>query len=471
MGAGLIQLVTTGQMDNFININPDISFYIFAYKRHTKFAMETVRLDFDKNLIINATNNIYKCKIPFIADMVSKVYLVYTIPDIYSNDKHCFKWAKNFGTLLIKNATLTVGATVIDTINGEWLLIQNELSLSIKDSYNTITGNIIEYYDPHTDIPIIKISNNRYVSVSYPSGNKILNIPSIKSREIVIPLSFNFTKHSSLSLLLARIQNRDDIYINIELEDIENLYQVYEPKTNMYISSRYYNELYNTADKIDINTFITNNNLNAYVEATCIYIDNYERSILMTTPIKSILIERTFISNYYDVKAGNNLSTKINLMGANSHNKELIWVLKREDYYKYNDNTNYTNAIPEDTTKPIMSMANIYFDKMNIMQDKNENFFNVIQPYQHHDCIPKKGIYCFSFGLFPDKWQPTGSYNGANTNTSLYVYVNNADNTIINNKLVSINETPYTYNYKLRYYVRNYNILEYIGGTVGIKYV
>jgi hypothetical protein len=239
----------------------------------------------------------------------------------------------------------------------------------------------------------------------------------------------------------------------------------------MYISSRYYNELYNTADKIDINTFITNNNLNAYVEATCIYIDNYERSILMTTPIKSILIERTFISNYYDVKAGNNLSTKINLMGANSHNKELIWVLKREDYYKYNDNTNYTNAIPEDTTKPIMSMANIYFDKMNIMQDKNENFFNVIQPYQHHDCIPKKGIYCFSFGLFPDKWQPTGSYNGANTNTSLYVYVNNADNTNINNKLVSINETPYTYNYKLRYYVRNYNILEYIGGTVGIKYV
>ena len=45
MGAGLIQLVTTGQLDNFITTNPDISFYLFAYKRHTKFALETVRLD------------------------------------------------------------------------------------------------------------------------------------------------------------------------------------------------------------------------------------------------------------------------------------------------------------------------------------------------------------------------------------------------------------------------------------------
>lgn len=470
MGAGLIQLVTTGQLDNFININPDISFYIFAYKRHTKFAMETVRLDFDKNLIINATNNIYKCKIPFIADMVSKVYFVYTIPDIYSNDKYCFKWVKNFGTLLIKNATITVGSSIIDNINGEWLLIMNELSLAVKDSYNNITGNISEYYEPQAKIPIIKISNNRYISVRYPFGNKDLNIPSIKSREIIIPLSFNFTKHSSLSLLLARIQNREDIYINIELEDIENLYQVYDVRTNMYISPRYYNEIY-TTDKIDINTFIKTNNINAYIEANCVYIDNYERGVLMTTPIKSILIEKTFISNYYDVKAGNNLSTKINLMGANNHNKEIIWVLKREDYYKYNDNTNYTNAIPEDASKPIMSMANIYFDKMNIMQDKNENFFNLIQPYQHHECIPKKGIYCFSFGLHPDKWQPTGSYNGANTNTSLYVYVNNADNTIINDKLLLINENPYTYNYKLRYYIRNYNILEYIGGSVNIKYV
>jgi len=470
MGAGLIQLVTSGQLDNFININPDISFYIFAYKRHTKFAMETVRLDFDKTLYINTANTIYKCKIPFIADMISNLYFVYTIPDIYSNDKYCFRWVENFGTLIIKNASLTVGSTIIDNINGELLIILNELSLSVKDSYNHITGNLKELYNPQTEIPIIKIKNNRYVSVSYPEGNKVLDIPSIKTREIVIPLSFNFTKHSSLSLLLARIQNREDIYINLELEDVENLYQVYDSNLNMYISPKYYNELY-VNDKISIKTFIKNNNLKAYIEANCVYIDNYERGVLMTTPIKSILIERIFISNLYDVTAGNNLTTKIKLMGANNHNKEIIWVLKREDYYKYNDNTNYTNAIPEDASKPIMTSANIYFDKMNIMQDKNENFFNLIQPYQHHSCIPKKGIYCYSFGLHPDKWQPTGSYNGANTNTSLYVKVNMADNSTINQKLSAINNTPYTYNYKLRYYIRNYNILEYIGGTVGIKYI
>ena len=33
MGGGLTELVCKGQLDNFININPQISFYKFAYKK------------------------------------------------------------------------------------------------------------------------------------------------------------------------------------------------------------------------------------------------------------------------------------------------------------------------------------------------------------------------------------------------------------------------------------------------------
>ena len=476
MVAGIIQLVATGSLDNYINVNPDISYYLFAYKRHTKFALETKILDFDKSIEIDSYNNVFRCYVkPNGGDLLSNVYLVYKIPNIYSNDTHRFKWVKNFGTLLIKKIRLIIGSAEIDSISGELLLILNELNLNVKDSYNNITGNIEVLTDPKQELKLIKINNNFFETITYPIGNMEMNIPSIPSREIIIPLSFNFTKHPSLSLLLNRLQNRNDIYFELMIEDIENLYQVYSKELDLYISPRYYNELNNlTGDnQININTFVKNEdrNLNLYMEGTYVYLDNYERGLFMTASIKSILYERIYISNFYDLTPGNNLVNVIELTGgANNHNKEILWTLRRSDYYKYNDNMNFTNEIPENETKPIISSANIYFNNAKIMEDKNETFFNLIQPYQHHSCIPKKGIYCYSFALHPDKWQPTGSYNGANVRTYLYVYVNNANNSVLNNKLIKINKEPYNYTYKLRYYVRSYNVLEYIGGNVGLKY-
>jgi len=475
MVAGLIQIATSGSLDNFITINPNISYYLFAYKRHTKFALETKILDFDKTITIDGVNNRFRCMIdPNGGDLLSNLYFIYTIPTIYSLDKHRFKWIKNYGTLLIKRATFYIGSTIVDSITGEYLLLMNEQSLLIKDNYNDITGNISNMYNPQIPIPVIKINNNRFETLTYPYYIPEKNNPSINSREIIIPLNFNFTKHPSLSILLARLQNRKDIYIEIEIEDIENLYQVYSRELDLYISPTYYNELYNNIEaSISINTFIktSNKDLKARIEATYVYLDNYERGLMMIAPVKSILIERIFISNYEAIVSGNNLRASIELMGANQHTKEILWILRRNDYNKYNENFNFTNSIPEDENNPIISMANIYFNDKNIMEDKSEIFFSKIQPYQYHSTIPKRGIYSFSFGLYPEKWQPTGSYNGANVKTYLYVYVKPAINDIINNKLLTFNKNTYNYDYLLRYYVKSYNVLEYIGGNVGIKYV
>ena len=79
--------------------------------------------------------------------------------------------------------------------------------------------------DFYLSIPV-KINNNRFETIQYPYIIDNNSPPSIPSREIVIPLSFNFTKHPSLSIMLARLQNRKDVYIELEIEDIENLYQV-----------------------------------------------------------------------------------------------------------------------------------------------------------------------------------------------------------------------------------------------------
>lgn len=470
MGGGLTQLVLKGQLDEYIYVNPDISFYKYAYKRHTNFSMESIRLNFDTAPIITNNNTIYKCKINRLADLVSNTYLVFTLPDIYSTDKYRFKWVEHVATQLIKKITITIGSTIIDNLTGEFLLILNELSLLTKDNYNKLTGNVSDFIEPKITKPIIKINNNKFSESFYPEGSKVLNIPSIKKREIIIPLPFWFTKNPSLALQILRLQG-EETYINLELENIENLYQVYSSDLEMYISPSFYNDLY-SPNKININTFINTTNLNAYIEANYIYLDNDERLILMGQCITRLLIEQTFISNNYSITSGDGSSSTIELMGANTHIKEIFWTLKRDDYHKYNTNLNYTNLIPENNNSPILKSAIIYFNKnINRLEEKDANYFNILQPYQHHTSIPKQGIYCYSFGIFPEKWQPTGSYNASTVSTSLCLYVNGGNNDIINEKLIKFNKQPYNYNYEVKYYIKSYNVIEFNSGVASLKYI
>jgi len=468
MVGGLTQLVCKGQIDSYINVNPDISFYKFAYKKHTNFAFESVRLDFEITPLLNRKDTIYKCKIGRYADLLSHLYLVFKLPAIYSSNKHRFRWIKNIGTLLIKRAYISVDSTIVDTITGEYLLINNELSLDKKDNYDNLTGNIKSMYDPSLPVPILKINNNYFTDISYPVGDKDKDVKSIVEREIIIPLSFNFTKHSSLALLLLKLQ-ASEIYLNLELEDVENLYQVYIDGYDLYVSPRYYNSLFMN-EHIDISTFVKTNFLNAFIEANYIFLDNDERALMMIDPITTILIEQIFISNFYAVKAGNELATTIELNGANNHNKEIIWTIKRDDYRNFNNIANYTNDIIENSLKPILTSAIINFNKTNRIEQKDANFFNLIQPYQHHSSIPKQGIYTYSFAIHPEKWIPTGSFNGSCISTSIIVYVNKDDNEYVNEKLRKMGIDEYSYNYELRYYIKSFNILEYNSGKLGIKY-
>jgi hypothetical protein len=44
--------------------------------------------------------------------------------------------------------------------------------------------------------------------------------------------------------------------------------------------------------------------------------------------------------------------------------------------------------------------------------DRREGeYFNYVQPEQHHENTPKDGINCYSFALFPEQHQPSGTAN------------------------------------------------------------
>lgn len=474
MGIGVLaQLVKTKESSRSVYLikNPEISYFKFAYKRHTNFSMQTFKLTFNNNPVLNKDNVKFRCPINKNgANIVTDLYYRYQLPDIYSNDKYKFRWVPNFGCLLVKRADFWINNRIIDSITGEWLVISTDLTESVKDNFNKLTGNLSSFSVPKMDIPVITINNNRYNS-SYPNGNRDLNQPSMKGREIIVPLSFNFTKNPALGLLLTKINSiegaTNNIYIEIILEDIENLYQVYSSDLNMYVSPVFYNELYPN-DLINIDTFVKNKNLNSYIEANYIYLDNDEALTLQQSYHIDIVMDQLFISSEYTLTPGTDLVNSIKLMKCNTHIKEIIWTIKRDDFYKYNTHTNYTNSIPENSDNSIMNKASIIFNKtIERVPENDGNFFNIIQPYKHHASIPRQGIYCYSYALFPDKFQPSGSIDCGTIETILNIYTNNQDNSAINQKLIKFGKiSPYSYAFRLNYYIRCVNILRYLNGDV-----
>ena len=76
----------------------------------------------------------------------------------------------------------------------------------------------------------------------------------------------------------------------------------------------------------------------------------------------------------------------------------------------------------------ILDTAQIRWAKTIIRTDEDAYYYNNIQPYQYHTNIPRTGIYCNSFALFPEKIVTSGSYNNQMIDTSLYINIKNRGN-------------------------------------------
>jgi hypothetical protein len=83
---------------------------------------------------------------------------------------------------------------------------------------------------------------------------------------------------------------------------------------------------------------------------------------------------------------------------------------------------------------------------------RDGNYFNWVQPYQHHTNIPAVGINVYSFALQPEQHQPSGTCNLSRIdNTTLLLTVsNNAVGT-------NLSSTVYVY-------ATNYNVLRIMSG-------
>ena len=64
----------------------------------------------------------------------------------------------------------------------------------------------------------------------------------------------------------------------------------------------------------------------------------------------------------------------------------------------------------EDGVNPISS-AKLQLNGHDRFSERDGRYFNLVQPYQHHENVPSQGINVYSFGLKPEEHQPSGTCN------------------------------------------------------------
>merc|ERR1711970_129393 len=352
MGGGLMQLVAYGAQDIYLTGNPQITFFKVVYRRHTNFSMEAIEqtfngsADFGKRVTCTVSRN---------GDLMHRVYLQVTVPQVTVADTLTFRWLNHLGHVLVKYAEVEIGGQRIDKHYGDWLHIWNELSQEAgkKVGYANMIGNV----------PAL---------TQLTTGDAATSV--VPEMDLYIPLEFWFCRNPGLALPLIALQYHE-VKINIEFRALSEL-----------------------TDDVGLSLSAAS----LYVDY--IYLDTDERRRFAQVSHEYLIEQVQFTGD----ESVSSVSNKIKL-NFNHPCKELVWVVQKD--------ASVTNApsggrfdYTDGTENPVL-IAKLQLNGHDRFSERMGRYFNLVQPYQHHTNVPKTGINVYSFGLTPEEHQPSGTCN------------------------------------------------------------
>ena len=203
---------------------------------------------------------------------------------------------------------------------------------------------------------------------------------------------------------------------------------------------------------------------------------------------------------YNEDKGISSVNNRIDLT-FNHPVKELVWVVQptvyrscKTDLATSGQGVRTTTINPSRLTPFTYDLSAVYEQRIQIngqdrMDRRYGDYFNRVQPYQHHSSGPgtmyyetqdpsatpsatvppstnirmtsQRGIYVYSFALKPEEQQPSGTCNFSRIDTATIVM--DIDGAVQLNE-----ETDKTWG--VRVYATNYNILRIMSGMAGLAY-
>jgi hypothetical protein len=477
MPGGLLNLVSYGNQNVFLNGNPSKTLFKCTYAKYTNFGLQKFRLDFDglRTLRLNESSQ-FSFRVQRYAELLMDTYLVVNLPTIWSpilppadcaTGQWCpyeFKWIDNLGTQLIQSVTFTVGGQIIQKFSGQYLynLVERDFHTARKQTYYNMTGHVAALNDPANAFGRQNQYPNAYVTTN-PLGSE----PSIRSRQLFVPLNIWFTLAAKMAFPLVSLQY-NELYIEVTLRPITELFVVRDvrnPPTLEYIQAnpndtlfQFYRFLqpppnvqldYTNADKRTIW------NADVHLVSTYAFLSDDESKVFASED------QRFLIKQVYDYSFPNVTGSKKVALESLSMVANWMWFFQRSDVSLRNQWSNYSNwpysgQLPSNVIQPSsynvptitvgncgnyapdfnpyngaatgLVVAGDYAvtNQCDIMQTwaflldgkyRETNFtagiFNYVEKYARSQGNSPDGLYCYNFGLntSPTDFQPSGAMN------------------------------------------------------------
>lgn len=400
MTASLLQLIAVGEQDKVLTGNPNISFFKRVYKRHTNFSLEqipqyfTEKPDFGKKI---------SCIIDRRADLLNQIILEIELPALQTD----VSWINGIGHHIIKYIELTIGGIQICKLTGEFIDIYSELTIP--------PGHTIGYY------------NMVGKHISYSKSTQINNL------HLYIPIPFWFCRSIANSLPLVGMQY-SEIKVNILFREFNECWFSGANMTTV-------------PPKKEIT--------NCLLYCDYIFLDTHER-LQFAKSDHEYLIEQVQLNDNNQVLVNAGINTKS--LFFNHPVKEFIWIYQADDVSITNDWGNFSNTLIE---SGVIFVPESPFTKFQLklngqdrFESRSSEYFRLVQTYQRHTSSPVDYIYIYSFGLEPEKIQPTGTCNFSKIDSTemVFEFVNNIKSG------------------QIKVYGINYNILKIKNGMSGLMY-
>ena len=429
MGGGLLQLVAYGAQDAYISGNPQITFWKGLFKRHTNFAMEPFRINFNGQPTWDTKQTAI---IGRHADLLYSTYVEVQLPTKDQTGAD-FEWNNEqdrLGYNLINYAELDIGGQVIDRLYGEFLFLWDSLTSDAnkKAVLTSMVGGGLAPGAAHFTTP---------VGCNSASGRQSL------PNTLYIPLFFFFTRNPGAALPLISLQYHE-VKINVYWNDLKTIAGNFNSK----------------------NAPVGPNSAALYIDY--IYLDTEERR-RMAQASHEYLIEQC---QFNEDKGISSVANRIDLT-FNHPVKELIWVVQPTFYRNCNYATKfsqtrlksftYTGLESDNTTaQPPVYEQHIQINGQDRLDRRYGDYYNKVQTYQHHSGgVQQSGVYSYSFALRPEEHQPSGTCNFSRIDTATIVMS-------MNGAAFISQETDQTYD--VRVYAINYNVLRIMSGMGGLAY-
>ena len=398
--AGRVQLETSGPQDAFFTDDPEYTYFIKNFQKHTNFAPFFVDLDVQGEVEFG---NTIRCTIPQNqGDLLKTVSMKVELSSIQQNlvgGIEGIGYVESIGHAMIEYVEILIGGQVIQRIPSDFLAIYSDNYVTQTKQHNLaklIGKPPLELSG--TNVSTVQIAG--YIGLATSDTKYFVDIP------------FYFYNNPELAVPLCAITGQE-IEIVIKLRDLKDCIWGFDTTDPANSNSIFY-----LGDSVQTKGLIKSLKLTTEM----VSLDEEEKQMLLSKKIdyiitqvqesKSIIPQDSDVSSIVDVKHKLKFKNPI---------KELFFIIQRLEKVvgghfvtNFDYDSNYQLYNSEYVNYEHLQNLEIQLDDSVILNKVTGNVINLraIQSGIHHSRTQLfRRYYSYSFALEPERWYPTGQRN------------------------------------------------------------